>query len=176
MPKVISFLIHLSVIGLLGSLIACESPKAPKVDPPKKETLIDYNKIIAKKEAHQIDKYIERRNLNMIATGTGLHYSIYDRGAGSETAKAGQVALLKFKVSLLDGSVVYSSEESGPQEFLIERDNVESGLHEGIKYLHKGDKAKLILPSHLAHGLLGDQKRIPPRHTIVYDIELLELK
>ena len=55
-------------------------------------------------------------------------------------------------------------------------DNVETGLHEGIKYMKVGEKAKMILPSHLAHGLIGDSKKIPPRSTIVYDIELLDLK
>jgi FKBP-type peptidyl-prolyl cis-trans isomerase FkpA len=55
-------------------------------------------------------------------------------------------------------------------------DNVESGLHEGILYMNEGSKALLVIPSHLAHGLVGDMNKIPPKSTIVYDIELLELK
>ena len=42
-------------------------------------------------------------------------------------------------------------------------------------YMKEGDKAKLILPSHLAYGLIGDQNKIPQKATIIYDIELLEL-
>jgi FKBP-type peptidyl-prolyl cis-trans isomerase len=41
--------------------------------------------------------------------------------------------------------------------------------------MHVGDKARLILPPHLAHGLLGDENRIPARSIIVYEIELLDI-
>jgi FKBP-type peptidyl-prolyl cis-trans isomerase len=84
-------------------------------------------------------------------------------------------AKLKFSVSLLDGTLCYSSDSSGLESFIIDHDQVESGLHEGIKLLHEGDKAKFILPSHLAHGLIGDKDKIPRRSPIVYDIELIQL-
>jgi len=48
-------------------------------------------------------------------------------------------------------------------------------LEEGLLLLHQGDKAKFIIPSHLAYGLLGDQKQIPPGATLVYDVELIQL-
>jgi FKBP-type peptidyl-prolyl cis-trans isomerase len=49
-------------------------------------------------------------------------------------------------------------------------------LHEGIQLLHVGDKAIFILPSHLAHGLLGDEDKIPPHSAVIYDIELLGIR
>jgi len=42
--------------------------------------------------------------------------------------------------------------------------------------MNKGAKAKFILPSHLAHGLLGDENKIPSNATVIYDIELLDFK
>jgi FKBP-type peptidyl-prolyl cis-trans isomerase FkpA len=39
-----------------------------------------------------------------------------------------------------------------------------------------GDKAILILPSHLAHGLVGDENKIPPKASVIYELELLSLK
>jgi FKBP-type peptidyl-prolyl cis-trans isomerase len=41
--------------------------------------------------------------------------------------------------------------------------------------LREGDKARFILPPHIAHGLLGDENRIPPRSVIVYEVELLNI-
>jgi FKBP-type peptidyl-prolyl cis-trans isomerase len=38
-----------------------------------------------------------------------------------------------------------------------------------------GQKGKFILPPHLAYGLLGDEKMIPSRSIIVYDIEMLKV-
>jgi FKBP-type peptidyl-prolyl cis-trans isomerase len=62
------------------------------------------------------------------------------------------------------------------KEFLIGQSDVEAGLEEGIRLMRTGDRAKLILPSRLAFGLLGDGKKIPPGATLVYDIELVAQK
>ena len=70
----------------------------------------------------------------------------------------------------------YSSKEDGPRSFMIGQDNVETGLHEAVTYLKLGDKAHVILPSHLAHGLTGDNNKIPPRSTVIYNLELIGLK
>ncbi|MGE5317418.1 MAG: FKBP-type peptidyl-prolyl cis-trans isomerase, partial [Chloroflexota bacterium] len=39
-----------------------------------------------------------------------------------------------------------------------------------------GDHAKFVIPSHLGFGLIGDQNKVPPKSTLIYDIELLDLK
>jgi FKBP-type peptidyl-prolyl cis-trans isomerase len=72
--------------------------------------------------------------------------------------------------------MVYDAERDGLKSFLIGKGGVESGLEEAILLMRKGDKARLVIPSHLAWGLLGDQKKIPPRTAIVYEMELLNLK
>jgi len=136
--------------------------------------LIEANKMYVKKESDEIDQYVKHRGLDMTTTGTGLRYTITQKGTGV-SAKPEQRAKVNYKISLLDGTVCYTSDSAGPKEFLIGRDNVESGLHEGIQYMHVGDKAIFILPSHLAHGLIGDESKIPPHASVRYDIELLSL-
>ncbi|HAW19423.1 MAG TPA: peptidylprolyl isomerase [Flavobacteriales bacterium] len=132
----------------------------------------DINRKFALDEAVQIDGYIERHEWDMKATGTGLRYMIYENGSGEQVGKEWKVEI-DYHVSLLDGSDLYSSEESGPRIVTVGRDNIETGLHEGLLLLHVGDRAKFILPSHLAHGLTGDNSKIPPRSSVVYDIQLL---
>ncbi len=139
------------------------------------DKLVEANKMYVKRESDEIDQYVAHRNWNMITTGTGLRYMIISKGTGA-LAKPEQMAKVNYKVSLLNGTLCYSSDSTGAREFLIAHDNVESGLHEGIQYLHVGDKAIFILPSHLAHGLIGDEKRIPSHASILYDIELLSLR
>jgi FKBP-type peptidyl-prolyl cis-trans isomerase len=162
-------------------LISCQSDKKNKTslnnlsEKEIKEKLIEANKIAAQKESIQIDGYVSRRKLDVTKTGTGLRYFIYHEGKG-EKAENGKIAVVKYEVSLIDGTVCYSTKEKGTEEFIIGKDNVESGLHEGITYMRVGDKAKIIIPSYLAHGLAGDFKKIPVRSTIIYDIELIALK
>lgn len=138
------------------------------------DKLIEANKMYVKKESDEIDQYVKRYNLQTTTTGTGLRYVITRKGTGA-AAKPEQRAKVNYRISLLNGTLCYSSDSTGAKEFLIGHDNVESGLHEGIQYLHVGDKAVFILPSHLAHGLVGDESKIPPHASVRYDIELLSL-
>jgi FKBP-type peptidyl-prolyl cis-trans isomerase FkpA len=152
--------------------------KATKMNIQSKEfqdKLIDANKMYVKRESDEIDQYVAHKGWNMVTTGTGLRYMITKKGTGP-LAKIEQRAKVNFKISLLDGTLCYSSDSTGAKEFLIGRDNVETGLHEGIQYMHVGDKAIMILPSHLAHGLIGDESRIPSHASVVYELELLSLR
>ena len=110
----------------------------------------------------------------MSTTETGLWYQIYEHGTG-DSARNGLIASLKYTVSLLDGTLCYTSDSTGEKTFLIGQGGVESGLEEGILLMRCGDKARFIMPPHLAHGLPGDNDKIPPRSTIVYQVELLNL-
>lgn len=139
------------------------------------ESLLYANKQAVKEEDEQIDRFIRRYKWTMNETGSGLRYDIYFRGNGSK-AETGRTAILKYSVRLIDGKEIYSSEKTGYKQFVIGHGGVESGLEEGILLLRVGDRAKFILPSHLGFGLLGDQDKVPPKSTLIYDLELLELK
>jgi len=159
-------------------LVACENEQNnyPVIDANQlKEALIERNINAVKKEQQQIEQYIKKHQLNPLKTGTGLHYQLIKQGEG-EKAVEGQVAVISYEVTLLDGTQCYSTKEKGPEEFKVGKDNVESGLHEAITYLKKGDKAIVIIPSYLAHGLAGDFNKIPVRSTIIYTLELIEVK
>ncbi len=139
------------------------------------DKLITANKMYVQQESDEIDQYIKHRGWKMTETGTGLRYMITQKGNGA-AAVPEKHAKVNYKISLLDGKICYSSDSAGAKVFLIGRDNVESGLHEGIQLLHVGDKAIFILPSYLAHGLLGDGSKIPPKSSVIYDIELLSIR
>ncbi|MBP7516014.1 MAG: FKBP-type peptidyl-prolyl cis-trans isomerase, partial [Flavobacteriales bacterium] len=81
-----------------------------------------------------------------------------------------------FNVSLIDGTVCYASAPGEPEDFTIEKDNVESGLHEAIQRLSVGDSAIIVIPSHRAYGLAGDSKKIPMRSTVIYHLRLVGLR
>ena len=169
----------LLVILCISCAQACdERGKDDKKVPTQQEVnkgMENINRQFSRDEQVMIEAYIQRRGWEMSETGTGLRYMIYEHGTG-DSAVNGQRAVVNYSVSLLDGTEVYSSKQDGSTSFLIGKDNVESGLHEGILLLRIGDRAKFILPSHLAHGLTGDNDKIPPRSTVLYDIELLELR
>ncbi|OFY92807.1 MAG: hypothetical protein A3K10_11790 [Bacteroidetes bacterium RIFCSPLOWO2_12_FULL_31_6] len=138
------------------------------------EKLLEANINATALESKQIESYVKSKNLNAIKTPTGLRYEIYEDQEGV-TITNNQRAVVKYTVNLLNGTECYATKDKA-EEFIVGKDNVESGLHEGITYMSVGDKAIIIIPSHLAHGLAGDFKKIPIRSTIVYDIELVAIK
>jgi FKBP-type peptidyl-prolyl cis-trans isomerase FkpA len=139
------------------------------------DTLLNYNKGVMITEDREIEDFISRYQWKMEKSQTGLRYLIYSHGKGRKAEK-GKVATLTYTLKLLNGTFCYSSEIDGPKIFMIGHGGVESGLEEGILLLKVGDRAKFILPSHLAYGLLGDQRKIPQNTSLVYDVTLIEIK
>jgi len=100
---------------------------------------------------------------------------VYEHGNG-DSIREGDLVTVEYELSLLDGTVCYNTDTTGAESFVVGSSIVESGLDEGVKYLQQGDKAKIILPPHLAHGLLGDENKIPARSIILFDIEIIDVK
>jgi len=45
-----------------------------------------------------------------------------------------------------------------------------------LMLMQEKERAVLIFPPHLAHGIIGDGENIPPRSILVYDIKILEVQ
>lgn len=132
------------------------------------------NKYLVKKDADAIKGYIRRHGWNMQESQTGLWYEIIKKGNGPQ-ALAGKSVTLSYNVWLLDGTHCYSSDTDGNKTFVIGKGGVETGLEQGILLLQEGDKARFIMPPHLAYGLIGDENKIPARSTIIYEIQVLKI-
>jgi len=138
------------------------------------DSLVNFNRQVVMAENQEIDDYISRYRWRMQMSPTGLRYMIYQHGSGTRVIK-GATVRIRYSISLLTGEDIYSSKEPASRDFLVGHGGVESGIEEGILLLRKGDRAKFIVPSHLAFGLLGDLNKIPERAALVYDIEVLEV-
>lgn len=138
-----------------------------------KEPLIRVNNKLVKRDIDRVYGYAKRRNWNLKESPTGLFYDIYHKTNG-DSIKSGYEVALKYKVNLLDGTLCYTSDSTGLKKFIIGKGQAENGLEEALLMMKYGDKARLILPPHLAFGLLGDDKKIPRRAIIVYEIEVVD--
>ena len=137
------------------------------------ESLEEANRNLLVKEAELINDYVKSHGLNVVKTGTGLRYQIHDQGDGI-LIREGDIVTLEYEMRLLDGELIYSSENDGVKTFLVGRGGVESGLEEAILKLSENSVATLIIPAHLAHGLIGDGNRVPPRATLVYELKVVD--
>ena len=140
-----------------------------------KQELIHKNRQSTRVEADQIEKYISRRGWEMTCLKSGVNYMIYESGKTQNQPKDKDTVYVNYSVSLINGKTIYSSDSTKLASFVVGHDNVESGLQEGIKYMSVGDKAMLIIPSHLAHGYTGDFNKIPSNATVIFDITLVRI-
>lgn len=163
-------------IGLAILLVACGEEEKPKVVPDwNTEKSIEVNEGLAEEQDLDIKLYLARfEDKEIIETGSGLRILPLKKTNGAK-AQAGQEAKVQYTVSLLDGKEVYKTPADELDIFKIDNSQMESGIHEGIKNMRVGEKAKLVFPSHLAHGLIGDLDKIPPLSPLVVDIELVAL-
>ena len=138
-----------------------------------KEALMRINKSLNSADKDRIEHYIKNASIEeMNVSQTGLYHLVYGEANGKQV-ETNDIVELEYSISLLDSTTCYSSKVDGNKRFKVGQGGVESGLEEGILLMKQGQKAKLILPPHLAHGLVGDGKHIPARAIIVYDIKLI---
>jgi FKBP-type peptidyl-prolyl cis-trans isomerase len=137
--------------------------------------MVDLNKYLIQKDKERIKNYIERKNLKMNESSTGLWYQIMKEGKGTVFSDNDKV-VMDYECSLLDGTKCYSSKDLGPKELILGRSEMEPGLNEGLRLLKPGAEAIFIIPPFLAYGLIGDRKMIPSRAVIVYYVNIFQAK
>jgi FKBP-type peptidyl-prolyl cis-trans isomerase FkpA len=146
-----------------------------RVRKPGKQELADINSFMVQKDRERIGNYAERKNLRLQESSSGLWYMITKEGSGRAFRDNDRI-IMEYKCSLLDGTPCYSSEKLGPKEIVLGKSELEAGLYEGLKMLKPGGEALFILPPFLAYGIIGDNKAIPPRAVIVYEIKVTDKK
>ena len=109
-------------------------------------------------------------------TESGLRYQMIQKGNGKK-AENGKTVSVHYSGSLPNGKVFDSSyTRKKPIEFPLGRGNVIEGWDEGIALLQVGDKARFVIPSHLGYGAQGAGGVIPPNATLIFDVELMDVK
>jgi len=146
----------------------------------------DANKIFndaieeAKKEEErkllESKKALEDLTKDAIVTESGLAYKIINKGNGNVNPSPSSTVTVHYTGKLTDGTIFDSSVKRGePATFPLNR--VIPGWTEGVQLMVVGDKFTFIIPSDLAYGSSGiPQAGIGPNATLIFEVELLEIK
>ncbi|MCG8335886.1 MAG: FKBP-type peptidyl-prolyl cis-trans isomerase [Proteobacteria bacterium] len=110
----------------------------------------------------------------IVTLPSGLQYQVVRKGTGA-TPKATDTVVTNYEGTLIDGRVFDSSYKRGkPATFPV--NGVIKGWTEALQLMKTGAKWKLFIPSELAYGARSAGPIIGPNSTLIFDIELLEIK
>ncbi len=160
MNKICSFII------IILALVSCKSPEARKPVSVKTGSFIDAsverNKKLNAKEHASIEKLLKNKNIDYIASQSGFWY-YYNNKIDIDSLKTpniGDIVNFNYDVKTINGNLIYSEEELKTQNYAMDRQEIFTGLREGLKLMKPGETVTFLFPSQKAYGYYGDQKKI----------------
>jgi FKBP-type peptidyl-prolyl cis-trans isomerase len=133
--------------------------------------------------------YLSYRHVNvqakesMVTASNGLKYTVLKATSdvNAKEAKAGSAVTVHYTGWLdengKEGKKFDSSvDRKKPFEFMLGVGMVIQGWDEGVKGMKVGEKRRLIIPPHLGYGARGAGNVIPGNATLIFDVELLDVK
>ena len=127
-------------------------------------------------EMNLLKNYLELTNTTVKPTASGIYYIEKKKGNGAK-AEPGKTVVVHYTGTTIDGKVFESSLQRGkPVTLVLGRGQVMPGWEEGLLFMRAGGTARLIIPSSMAYGKNGFKDIILPYSTLIFEIELLEVK
>ena len=179
LPVRSSFVLILLGVALLTIAIVVRSGMLARKDPG--EPINSAMRYALSQEAPQlstedslfIDKHFSTASLRK----SGLRFITHYPGHGDQVAKEGDTLAVNYVGKLLNGTVFDSTSAHGaPFEFRVGEGQVIKGWDEAFLGMKRGERRTLILPYWLAYGAAGSPPTIPPKATLIFEVELLEIK
>lgn len=132
---------------------------------------------VANEEKIKGKKFLEenKKNPDVKVTESGLQYKVVTLGTGPKPTATSKVTV-KYKGTLLDGTVFDSTEKQGGEPISFGLNQVIRGWTEGLQLMPIGSKFIFYIPSELAYGDQGAGGVIPGGATLIFEIELLSFE
>ena len=171
LPRLFISILFLFILIFSFSCSGNKRKKEVQNEAPDMEALIEMNRNLINSDIEKIESYIKDNSLEMIKTGTGLYYG-FEADVDGNPVKENDIVHFSYRISELDGELFYDSKIDGVRSFEIDKSEVESGWNEAAKLMSPGDSLIAIMPPHLAFRNIGDQNKIGPGKTLIYELRL----
>jgi len=166
---------------LLFIIVACAQPQPRKPIVKKTSTFlnesIERNKAINKAEENIFKNLMEADSLNTyIASSNGFWYYYNKRDSvNTRLPVRGDEVVYEYQINNVNGELIYSKEELGERNYLVDKQELITGLQDGLKLMKQGEEVTFLFPSHKAYGYSGYQN-ITGNQPLIYKVNLKEIK
>ena len=170
MPKLI---LPYCIVLFCSILFSCSkpSPQLPSnkgnVVDKSELALVELNQKLVSKEDSILTKYASQKDGSFKKSDIGFWYRM-DLKTNKDQIKLNDICTLKYKLMTLDMSILKEEQK----EITIGKKQLVVGLEEGLKLLHRGERATFIIPWNLGYGRNGLKNIVKPYTSIIYSVEI----
>ena len=170
MNKLLTVVILLLVFG-------CKTPEARRPVSVKTGSFIDAsierNKKLNADEKVFIENLMKEKNVEYIASESGFWYT-YNTKIESDTLQPqfGDVVNFNYNVSTINGTEIYSQTDLGSKTYVMDKEELFTGLREGLKLMKPAETVTFIFPSQKAFGYYGDDDKIGTNIPLICKVTL----
>ncbi len=165
---------HAYILAIVAALFgACRDVPVVETETPSAdltENLINANRYIAQSEEAQIEAYAQRRGWTMTTLPCGARIMVTDAGRG-KAVMPDETVIIDYSVGAINGQTIYSHVTD---TVVAGRLQPTRGLDAALLTMRHGGRARVILPSEQAYGVVGDGDRIGTRTVLVYDVRVTD--
>jgi gliding motility-associated peptidyl-prolyl isomerase len=168
------------ILLMITSFASCSNPEARKPIVRKTGSFInesiERNKLLNNAEnALLMEKMKMDSSHEYLNSANGFWY-YYLTKTESETylPKRGDEVFYSHEIRSLNDSILYSKEELGTKSYLVDKEDLISGLQDGIKLMKEGETVSFLFPSYKAYGYSGHGK-IGPNEPLIYIVQLIKI-
>lgn len=178
-------------IFMILALTNCKGPEPRRPVEVKSGSFftesVERNKALLAEEEKIIQKIIEQDTINdYVASPNGFWYYFESKNdTASYSPRANDQILFSYNLISLENDTIYSAEELGPTSYVVDKEQLFTGLQNAVKLLKINERATFLFPSLQTYGYHGDGDKIGPRtpvkstielHTIIINQDSLNLK
>ncbi|MBT8324152.1 MAG: gliding motility-associated peptidyl-prolyl isomerase GldI [Winogradskyella sp.] len=169
-----------SLLILLFCLLAtsCKSPEARLPESVKSGSFLkesaERNKKLNEIERSKIQAIIDADTERAyIASESGFWY-VYNKKneTDSITPQFGDTVNFDYTISQLDGTPIYTEAHLGNRTYVIDKEELFTGLREGLKLMKPSENITFIFPSQVAYGYYGDENKIGTNVPLICEVTL----
>lgn len=133
------------------------------------------------RETKELKDHLAKKNIKAQETASGVFVQITNAGDATAKADSGKQVSVMYRGTFLDGkkfdgNMDADAQNKQPLEFVIGQGGVIKGLEDGLKMFNKGGRGKIFIPAMLGYGPNGSAPIIPAYASLVFDIEVLDVK
>ncbi len=168
----------LIVLLIAVLVLSCTNPTPRKPVLRKSSTFlkesIQRNKLINKLEEDTFSQLIKNDSThNYISSANGFWYTyiIKDSISTNKLPVAGDEVLYSYEIKDINSELLYSEEELGKRNYLIDKQELITGIQDGLKLMKEGEVVTFLFPSHKAYGYSG-YKKIRSNQPLIYTVRL----